>query len=144
MLVFLLEMDLVPWSLTFGVSLFVGLEYGILCGFAVSVIYLLYYSARPRVKINSAEVWPSVIFYNQNFKEVAVKLILILYSHIFTDGPRFKIYISRIRQISCIPLCGIHSLRHNEVGQCLGERSASSCGWLSVHSVCWLYSCKGT
>lgn len=49
-------MDLVPWGVTFFVSLLVGLEYGILCGFIISVIFLLYYAARPRVRINSAEV----------------------------------------------------------------------------------------
>lgn len=60
LVVFIVEMDLLSWSLTFGISLFVGLEYGILCGFIISVIFLLYYAARPRVKINSAEVWPPV------------------------------------------------------------------------------------
>ncbi|ODM94912.1 Sodium-independent sulfate anion transporter [Orchesella cincta] len=49
------KMDLIPWAFTFCVSLLVGLEYGILCGFLISVVFLLYYAARPRVRINSAE-----------------------------------------------------------------------------------------
>lgn len=44
-------MDLIPLGLTFFVTLFVGLEYGIGTGLLSSALYLLYYSARPRVKI---------------------------------------------------------------------------------------------
>ncbi|ODM96573.1 Sodium-independent sulfate anion transporter [Orchesella cincta] len=43
--------DVIPWVLTFLVSLFVGLEFGMLTGFLISVIYLLYYAARPGVKV---------------------------------------------------------------------------------------------
>ncbi|CAL8130642.1 unnamed protein product [Orchesella dallaii] len=49
------KMDLIPWAVTFCVSLLIGLEYGILSGFLISVVFLLYYAARPRVRINSAE-----------------------------------------------------------------------------------------
>ena len=45
------EMDLIPWALTVVVSLFVGLEYGIAIGLITSAMFLLYYAARPRVKL---------------------------------------------------------------------------------------------
>lgn len=44
-------MDLIPWALTVGVSLFVGLEYGIAIGLISSAMFLLYYAARPRVRL---------------------------------------------------------------------------------------------
>jgi MFS superfamily sulfate permease-like transporter len=50
------EMDLLPWSLTFFASLLISLEVGILSGVCVSVIFLLYYAARPSVKVKKAEV----------------------------------------------------------------------------------------
>jgi len=49
------RMDLVPLTLTFFVTLFVGLEFGIGIGLISSTLYLLYYSARPRVKISRGE-----------------------------------------------------------------------------------------
>lgn len=52
----ILEMDLIPWGVTFIVSLLVGLEFGILCGFIISVIFLLYYAARPRVRVKWGQV----------------------------------------------------------------------------------------
>ncbi|XP_035715824.1 sodium-independent sulfate anion transporter isoform X2 [Folsomia candida] len=45
------KMEFVPWSLTFIVSLFVGLEWGMMTGFIISVVYLLYYAAKPGVKV---------------------------------------------------------------------------------------------
>lgn len=51
-----LEMDFIPWSLTFLISLFIGLEFGMLTGFLISVIYLLYYAARPGVKVKKGIV----------------------------------------------------------------------------------------
>jgi len=51
-----LEMDLVPWGITFFTSLLISLEVGILSGVCVSVIFLLYYAARPSVKVKKAEV----------------------------------------------------------------------------------------
>ncbi|CAG7720097.1 unnamed protein product [Allacma fusca] len=45
------KMDFIPWGLTFLVSLLVGLEFGMMTGFTISVIYLLYYAARPGVKV---------------------------------------------------------------------------------------------
>lgn len=49
-------MDLIPWSITFLVSLFVALEAGILSGLLISLIFLLYYAARPAIRIQRAEV----------------------------------------------------------------------------------------
>ena len=45
------EMDFIPFGFTFLVSLFVGLEFGMMVGFVISVIYLMYYAARPGVKV---------------------------------------------------------------------------------------------
>lgn len=50
------EMDFIPWAFTFIVSLFVGLEYGMMVGFVISVIYLMYYAARPGVKVRRGYV----------------------------------------------------------------------------------------
>jgi len=44
-------MEFLPWGLTFLVSLLIGLEFGMMTGFLISVIYLLYYAARPGVKV---------------------------------------------------------------------------------------------
>lgn len=49
-------MDLIPWGATFFVSLFIALEAGILFGIIISVIFLLYYAARPAVQVQRAEV----------------------------------------------------------------------------------------
>lgn len=49
-------MDIIPWGFTFFVSLLVGLEVGILSGIIISVIFILYYAARPAVQIKRAEV----------------------------------------------------------------------------------------
>ncbi len=53
------EMDMLPWALTVLITLFVGLEFGIMTGLLISVLYLLYYAARPRVKIMQGEVSPT-------------------------------------------------------------------------------------
>lgn len=57
-------MEFVPWSLTFIVSLFVGLEFGMMTGFLISVIYLLYYAARPGVKVKKGYVSLSLELFN--------------------------------------------------------------------------------
>ncbi|CAL8073740.1 unnamed protein product [Orchesella dallaii] len=49
------KMDLIPLTLTFFVTLFVGLEFGIGIGLISSTLYLLYYSARPKVNILQGE-----------------------------------------------------------------------------------------
>jgi len=49
-------MDLLPWGVTFLVSLLVGLEYGIMAGFFISLLFLLYYAARPGVRVKRGEV----------------------------------------------------------------------------------------
>ncbi|CAG7835167.1 unnamed protein product [Allacma fusca] len=45
------KMDLIPYGLTFIVSLVGGLAYGILVGFSISVMFLLYYAARPGIRV---------------------------------------------------------------------------------------------
>jgi len=64
MLVFSSEMDLLPWGMTFFFTLIFGLEYGIITGLAVSAIYLLYYAARPRVKIMKG-----IVSYSENIPQ---------------------------------------------------------------------------
>lgn len=50
------KMDIIPWGVTFFVSLLMGLEYGILSGFLISLLFLLYYAARPGVRVSRGEV----------------------------------------------------------------------------------------
>jgi len=61
-LVFTKEMDMLPWFATFSISLLVGLEIGVLIGFLISVIFLLYYAARPGVTVQRGQVSISVFF----------------------------------------------------------------------------------
>jgi len=42
--------------LTFCIALLIGLEFGMMCGFLISVTYLLYYAARPGVKVKKGYV----------------------------------------------------------------------------------------
>jgi len=49
-------MDFIPWAATFFISLFVGLEYGVICGFLISLAFLLYYAAKPGVAVEKGEV----------------------------------------------------------------------------------------
>jgi len=51
-----IEMDLIPWGVTFFTSLLIGLEIGILSGVLISVSFLLHYAARPAVTVKRAEV----------------------------------------------------------------------------------------
>lgn len=54
-------MDLVPYLLTLVNSLVVGLEFGILTGLIVSIVFLLYYAARPGVRVSKCEVRQSYL-----------------------------------------------------------------------------------
>jgi MFS superfamily sulfate permease-like transporter len=49
-------MDFIPWHVTFFISLFVGLEYGVMCGFLISLIFLIYYAAKPEIAVERGEV----------------------------------------------------------------------------------------
>jgi len=49
-------MDLVPWFATFAISLLVGLEFGVLVGFMISVIFIMYYAARPGIRVKRGQV----------------------------------------------------------------------------------------
>lgn len=49
-------MDLIPWLATFSVSLFAGLQYGVLLGFLISVLFLLYWAASPKIRVNRCKV----------------------------------------------------------------------------------------
>jgi MFS superfamily sulfate permease-like transporter len=50
------EMDLIPAFATFFSCLFIRLELGILIGIGVNVMFLLYASARPSVRVERAVV----------------------------------------------------------------------------------------
>lgn len=55
------ELDLVPFFVTVLVCLFWSLEYGMVCGILVNVVFILYKSARPKIiitrdKINSLQI----------------------------------------------------------------------------------------
>ena len=49
--VFITELDLIPGFATFFACLFWALEYGILIGVAVQLIFVLYFVARPTVQV---------------------------------------------------------------------------------------------
>lgn len=46
-----LELDLIPLVVTLVSCLWIGLEYGILIGLAVNIVFVLYSSARPKISI---------------------------------------------------------------------------------------------
>ncbi|KAK7870324.1 hypothetical protein R5R35_003712 [Gryllus longicercus] len=48
--------DLIPFFVTVAVCLFVGLEFGIISGIAVNLLFVLYDAARPRVSIQCSKV----------------------------------------------------------------------------------------
>ncbi|ODM93537.1 Sodium-independent sulfate anion transporter, partial [Orchesella cincta] len=56
------KMDLLPWAVTFIISLLVGLEFGILSGLIISIVFLLYYAARPGVRVSKGETLSGVPF----------------------------------------------------------------------------------
>lgn len=49
-------MDIIPFGVTILACLFLGLEYGILCGVAVNVVFILYSTSRPNADINVISV----------------------------------------------------------------------------------------
>lgn len=49
-------MDIIPFGVTILACLFLGLEYGILCGVAVNVVFILYTTSRPNSDINVISV----------------------------------------------------------------------------------------
>lgn len=53
---YLSETDLIPLFATFFACLFIGLEYGILIGVATNLLFVLYPSARPPVKIEERKI----------------------------------------------------------------------------------------
>lgn len=61
-------MDLLPWFATFSISLLVGLEYGVLVGFLISVIFILYYAARPGVSVKRGQVRDGLLLLKSNYK----------------------------------------------------------------------------
>lgn len=50
------ELDLIPAVVTFVTCLMLRLELGIVIGIAVNLVFLLYASARPSVKVTTAVV----------------------------------------------------------------------------------------
>lgn len=51
-----LEMDLIPMAVTFIACLGIGLDYGMLMGIGINLIFILYSSARPKVRVRSLTV----------------------------------------------------------------------------------------
>ncbi|XP_065156872.1 sodium-independent sulfate anion transporter-like isoform X2 [Atheta coriaria] len=45
------KLDLVPFTVTFIAALFLGLEYGILIGIGVNLLFVLYLTARPKIEV---------------------------------------------------------------------------------------------
>ena len=66
------ETDLIPWLITFVITITLGLEVGMLVGVLLSSSFLLYYAARPRVKILKGEV--SIALRTLQFVLVLVEL----------------------------------------------------------------------
>lgn len=54
--VFVTEVDIIPGLVTFGACLLTRLELGIVLGIAVNLLFLLYASARPAVRVTTAVV----------------------------------------------------------------------------------------
>lgn len=51
-----IEKDLFPFVATLIPSLFWSLEYGILCGMAANISYILYSSAKPQIRLYNEKV----------------------------------------------------------------------------------------
>jgi len=50
------EVDLIPMIVTFIACLGIGLDYGMLVGIGINLIFLLYNSARPKVQVRNLNV----------------------------------------------------------------------------------------
>ena len=79
-------MDLLPWFATFAVSLLVGLEFGVLVGFMISVFFILYWSARPGIRVKRGQV-----MINQSFIYVYKLLIYKVNSLLSKKSVKFSL-----------------------------------------------------
>jgi MFS superfamily sulfate permease-like transporter len=50
------EVDLIPMAVTFIAGLVLGLDYGMLIGIGVNLMFILYNSARPKVQVRNLTV----------------------------------------------------------------------------------------
>lgn len=64
-----LELDIVPFLVTFVACLVLGIEVGILVGVVTDVLFLLYYSARPKLLIENLTVSTKLCLF-QNFTTI--------------------------------------------------------------------------
>ena len=55
-ILFFVELDLIPFLTTFICCLFLGVDYGILIGAAVNLLFVLYASARPKFNIEKEKI----------------------------------------------------------------------------------------
>lgn len=60
------ELDIIPAVVTFGACLLTRLELGIVIGIAVNLMFLLYASARPSVKVTTAVVSIPTTFFKRH------------------------------------------------------------------------------
>ena len=51
-----LEMDLIPMAVTFIACLGIGLDYGMLLGIGINLMFILYTAARPKVRVHNLTV----------------------------------------------------------------------------------------
>jgi len=58
--------DLIPMTVTFVAGLALGLDYGMLIGIGVSLMFILYNSARPKVQVRSLTVSKLPLCYKMN------------------------------------------------------------------------------
>ncbi|CAG0892879.1 unnamed protein product [Cyprideis torosa] len=54
--IFRAEIDLIPWCVTFFACLFYKLEYGILIGAAVSIVFVVYAASHPKIEISDKKI----------------------------------------------------------------------------------------
>lgn len=53
---FFTELDLFPFLVTVFACLFLGLEYGMVCGIIANMLFILYKSARPKIFISKEKI----------------------------------------------------------------------------------------
>ncbi|KAF2887549.1 hypothetical protein ILUMI_18624 [Ignelater luminosus] len=64
------RIDLIPFIITLVASLFLGLEYGILIGIASNLLFVLYSSARPSIKIDREKLPQGDVFVVTPFRSL--------------------------------------------------------------------------
>jgi sodium-independent sulfate anion transporter 11 len=51
------RMDIIPFMITFGMSLWLGLEFGIVAGVLANIVLILYMTSRPQIYYKVVKVW---------------------------------------------------------------------------------------